>query len=92
VIRAVTLFRSGGRVPKAVDLASKLKTLECVTDAYAVFGRFDIVAFFECKDQSALFRSVSEVTKLPGIMSTETFMEILANEGLHEYGRGPFSG
>ena len=91
MIRAVTLFRSGGRVPKAVDLASKLKTMEGVTDAYAIFGRFDIVVFFECKDQKALFRSVSHIAKLQGIMSTDTFMEILANERSREYGRGPFS-
>ena len=91
MIRAVTMFRSGGRVPKAVDLASKLKTMECVTDAYAIFGRFDIVAFFECKDQKALFRSVSHIAKLPGIMSTDTFMEIFAHERSREYGRGPFS-
>jgi uncharacterized protein with GYD domain len=91
MIRAVTLFRSGGRVPKAVNLAAQLKSLESVTDAYAVFGRFDVIAFFECKDVSELFRSVSEVTKLEGIMATETLVEILANQEPHEYGKGPFS-
>lgn len=91
MIRAVALFRSGGRVPKAVDLAAQLKNLESVTDAYAVFGRLDIIAFFECKDVKELFRSVSEATKLEGIMSSETLMEILANQESHEYGKGPFS-
>ena len=91
MIRGVMLFRSGGRVPKAVSLASKLKALECVKDAYAVFGRFDIVAFLECKDERELFMSVSEATKLEGIISSETLMEILVNQESHEYGRGPFS-
>ena len=92
MIRAVALFKSGGRVPKAVNLAAQLKTIESVTDAYAVFGRFDIIAFFECKDANELFRSVSEATKLEGIMSSETFIEAVANQESEDYGKGPFLG
>ena len=91
MIRAVALFKSGGRVPKAVNLAAQLKTIQSVTDAYAVFGRFDIIAFFECKDANELFNSVSEAAKLEGIMSSETLMELLATQESHEYGKGPFS-
>ena len=91
MIRAVMLFRSGGRVPKAVGLAEQLKALEFVTDAYAVFGRFDIVAFLEGKDEKELFRSVSEATKLEGIMTSETLVEGLPNQEIQDYGRGPFS-
>src|SRR3990170_8092441 len=80
MIRAVMLFRSGGRVPKAVDLAEQLKALEFVTDAYAVFGRFDIVAYLEGKDVKELFRSVSEATELEGIMSSETLIEVVATK------------
>jgi len=86
------VFRSGGRVPKAVGLAEQLKNLEFVTDAYAVFGRFDIVAFLEGKDVKELFRSVSEATKLEGIMSSETFIEVVANQESEDYGKGPFLG
>jgi uncharacterized protein with GYD domain len=91
MIRAVMLFRSGGRVPKAVGLAEQLKALGFVTDAYAVFGRFDIVAFLEAKDVKELFRSVSDATKLEGIMTSETLIEVLANQEPHDYGKGPFS-
>ncbi len=56
MIRAVMLFRSGSRVPKAVSLANQLKTLEFVTDAYAVYGRFDIVAFLEGENEKQLLK------------------------------------
>lgn len=91
MIRAVMLFRSGGRVPKAVGLAEQLKALEFVTDAYAVFGRFDIVAFLEGEDVKELFRSVSEATKHEGIMSSESLIEVVSNQESHDYGKGPFS-
>jgi uncharacterized protein with GYD domain len=91
MMRAVMLFRSGGRVPKAVSLAEQLKALEFVTDAYAVFGRFDIVAYLEGKDVKELFSSVSQATKLEGIMSSETLIEVVANQESRDYGKGPFS-
>jgi uncharacterized protein with GYD domain len=91
MIRAVMLFRSGGRVPKAVGLAEQLKALEFVTDAYAVFGRYDIVAFLEANDVKELFRSVSDNTKLEGIMTSETLIEVLPNQEQPDYGKGPFS-
>jgi len=62
MIRAVMLIRSGGRVPRAVGLAGELKRMEHVSDAYAVFGRFDVVAFFQSDDVKELFRSISEAT------------------------------
>jgi len=77
-------------VPKAVGLASRLKTLEGVVDAYATFGRFDILAFFECRDESELFKSVSEAASFEGIVTSETLMEILSSQR-SEYGKGPFS-
>ena len=91
MVRAVILFRSGGRVPKAVGLAKQLKALEFVTDAYAVFGRFDVVVFLEGKDEKELFKSISEATKLEGIMTSETFIEGVSNQELQDYGKGPFS-
>jgi uncharacterized protein with GYD domain len=90
-MRAVMLFRSGGRVLKAVGLAEQLKALEFVTDAYAVFGRFDIVAYLEGRDVKELFSSVSQATKLEGIMSSETLIEVVANQESPDYGKGPFS-
>jgi len=91
MVRAVMLIKSGGRVPRAVSLAEELRRVACVSDAYAVFGRFDVVAFFQSEDVRELFRSVSKATKLAGIMSTETLVEGQGNQRSEDYGRGPFS-
>ena len=91
MIRAVMLFRSGSRVPKAVSLAKQLKSLEFVTDAYAVYGRFDIVAFLEGKNEKQLLKSFYTATKLEGIMSSETLIDIEVNEETNDYGKGLMS-
>jgi uncharacterized protein with GYD domain len=91
MVRAVMLIRSGGRVPRAVSLAKELKRMARVSDAYAVFGRFDVVAFFQSDDVRELFTSVSKATKLAGIMGTETLVEGEGNQHSDDYGRGPFS-
>jgi len=89
--RAVMLIRSGGRVPRAIGLAAQLKRIPYVSDAYAVFGRFDVVAFFQSDDVRELFKAISKATRLSGIMSTETLVEGEGNQHSDEYGRGPFS-
>jgi uncharacterized protein with GYD domain len=84
------LFRSGGRVPKAAGIAKKLRALSFVTDAYAVFGRFDVVAFLEAEDENKLYKLFSEAT-LEGIMTSESLIEIISDEKSHDYGKGPFT-
>ena len=91
MIRAVMLIKSGGSVPKAVSLADELKRMSHVSDAYAVFGRYDIVAFFQGDDVGQVFEAVSKATKLAGIMNTETLVEGQGNKDSDDYGRGPFS-
>jgi uncharacterized protein with GYD domain len=91
MIRAVMLIKSGGRVPRAVSLGDELRHMACVSDAYAVFGRFDVVAFFQGDDVKQVFEAVSRATKLEGIMSTETLVEGQGNKDSDDYGRGPFS-
>jgi uncharacterized protein with GYD domain len=85
------LIKSGGSVPKAVSLADELKRMSHVSDAYAVFGRYDIVAFFQGNDVRQVFQAVSKATKLAGIMNTETLVEGQGNKDSDDYGRGPFS-
>jgi uncharacterized protein with GYD domain len=91
MIRAVMLIKSGGRVPRAVGLADELKRMSCVSDAYAVFGRFDVVAFLQGDDVRQVFEAVSKATRVAGLMSTETLIEGQGNKDTDEYGRGPFS-
>ena len=91
MVRAVILIRSGGRVPRAAQLATELKRIPCVTEAYPVFGRFDIVAFLEGRDVNELFKSASETTKLNGVINSETLIEASENEETQDYGRVPFS-
>jgi uncharacterized protein with GYD domain len=85
------LFRSGSRVRKAVSLANRLKTMEFVTDAYAVYGRFDIVAFMEGKNQKQLLKAFYDATKLEGIMSSETLIDLVVNDESKDYGKGYLS-
>lgn len=90
MIRAVMLVRSGSNVPKAVKLAEDIKRLGYVSDAYAVFGRFDVVVFLQERDVVELFRSISEVTKVTGIVSSETLIEVPESQQSPDYGKGPF--
>jgi uncharacterized protein with GYD domain len=85
------LIRSGGRVPKAVELAKRLKELDAVKEAYAVFGRYDVVAFFECEDVKHIFRSLSRATEASGIIVSESLIEVQQNQYTEEYGKGPFA-
>jgi len=90
MVRLVLFIKSGGKVPKATSLAADLKRMPTVSEAYAVFGRFDVVAFFEAKDVRELFRSISEATKLEGIITSESVLEIQENQETADYGKGPF--
>ena len=90
MVKAVMLFRSGGRVPKAVSIAEKLRALSFVSDAYAVFGRFDVVAFVEADDENKLYKLFSDA-RLDGIMTSESLIEVLSDEKSRDYGKGPFS-
>ena len=89
MVQALMLIRSGGKVPRAMELAKKLKELEAVKEAYAVFGRYDVVAFFECEDLKHVFRSISMATEAGGIIISESLIEIQENGGTAEYGKGP---
>ena len=61
---------------EAVDEAIReAKKNEGVVDAYAVFGRFDMVILLEAKDFPSLMRTVVNVSALKGVRSTETLIE-----------------
>ncbi len=57
---------------KFVAAAKKIKG---VTDAYPVFGRFDVAVLAEGKTQEELRRVTREILAIGGIKSTETMLE-----------------
>jgi uncharacterized protein with GYD domain len=91
LIHAVMLIKSGGRVPKAIELAKRLKESKGVREAYAVFGRYDVIAFFESEDVKSIFRSLSRATEESGIIVSESLIEVPENQHTEEYGKGPFA-
>jgi len=68
----VLVKTSIGTVEEAIREA---KSIEGVADAYAVFGRFDMVVLLEAKDFPSLMRTVVRVSALKGVKSTETLVE-----------------
>lgn len=57
------------------NFIQKVKKIEGVTEAYPVFGRFDVVIFIEGKDFPEMRDVVIKITYVKGIRSTETFTE-----------------
>jgi len=53
----------------------EVRKIEGVVDAYAVFGRFDVVVLIEGKDFLGVKTVAASVNKLKGIRSTETLIE-----------------
>jgi len=68
----VLVKTSVGAVEKAIQEAKKI---EGVVDAYAVFGRFDMVVLLEAKEFPSLMRTTVRVSSIEGIKSTETLVE-----------------
>ncbi len=71
--RGVMLIRVSSKMtPSFVHEVNKI---EGVSDAYAVFGRFDTVVFIEGKNFPEMKNVAIKVTHIKGIRSTETFTE-----------------
>jgi DNA-binding Lrp family transcriptional regulator len=60
------------RFPNIVDEAKKISG---VTDAFPVFGRFDVVVFIDAKDFEDLKNVALKINAIPGVKSTETLPE-----------------
>jgi len=59
----------------ALVIASEAKKISGVTDAYPVFGRYDVVVFIEAQDYQALREVAAKVVQIEGVRSTETLPE-----------------
>jgi uncharacterized protein with GYD domain len=57
-------------------VVDKIKQLKGVNRAFAVLGRFDVVADVEAEDDSALADLILRMGKLAGVIFTETLVQI----------------
>jgi len=73
LIRGLILARATVRAAAAVP--EEARKIKGVTDAYPVFGRFDLVVFLEAKDFEELKSAALKVNAMAGIKSTETLVE-----------------
>ena len=60
---------------KLEKILKEVKKFEEVTKAYIVFGRWDIVSFFDVADYHEIESITSEINSLEGVRSTETLLE-----------------
>ncbi|WP_455364413.1 Lrp/AsnC ligand binding domain-containing protein [[Eubacterium] cellulosolvens] len=63
-------------VPTKLDNTLKrVNQFEGVTKAYVVFGRWDIVSFFEVGDYHQIQSITSKINSIEDVRSTETLLE-----------------
>lgn len=70
--KGLILVRTGATPP--AKILEEINKVEGVLDAYAVFGRFDIVVFVEADDYYKLKDLAAKVAMVEGIKSTETLL------------------
>jgi len=73
VVHQLVLVRA-----KPIDqnrFVAAVKKIKGVTDAYPVFGRFDVVVLVEGKTNEELRHAAREIIAIGGIKSTETMPE-----------------
>lgn len=66
------LVKTGATPPQ--EIIKGIGEIDGVLDAYAVFGRFDVVAFIEAEDYYKLKNIAAVVAGVEGIKSTETLV------------------
>jgi len=73
LIHGLILARATAKA--ATTVPEEAKKIKGVTDAYPVFGRFDLTVFLEAKDFEELKSAALKVNAIAGIKSTETLVE-----------------
>lgn len=73
MIHGLILARATAKA--ATTVPEEAKKIKGVTDAYPVFGRFDLTVFLEAKDFEELKSAALKVNAIAGIKSTETLVE-----------------
>jgi len=74
MISACVLIRtSHGKFEEAVE---RIRQVKGVKRVFPVLGRYDVVADIECADISELGSTVLRISRLAGVVFTETLVEI----------------
>jgi uncharacterized protein with GYD domain len=58
------------------EIVKQLKTVKGVKDSFIVYGGHDIVALLNAKDLSEVREVVFDIRKVPGVLRTETLIEV----------------
>ncbi len=74
MLSACVLIRS--ERGKFETVTARLKQLPQVRRAFAVLGRFDIVADVEARDSLELGRAILKINRLAGVVFTETLPQV----------------
>ena len=74
MVAACVLIRSErGRFD---EVTNRIKQISDVKRAFPVFGRYDVVAELEAKDHSRLDEVVMRLSRIGGVIFTETLVEL----------------
>lgn len=60
---------------KVDEVVKQVKQLKQVKKAYIAYGRFDIIAFIECRNYEEVRRVTAKINNLAAVRSTETLVE-----------------
>ena len=71
MVKAVILVKA----PRSL-VASKLKNIKQVKEAFSISGRFDAVALAQVKSLSELKRLTTRIQKIPNVQRTETLVQV----------------
>jgi len=74
MVSACILIRTRhGEFSKVVD---RIKSIDGVVRVFPVLGRYDVVVDFNVPDMAALGKSVLKISRMAGVVFTETLIEI----------------
>ncbi len=71
MVKAVILVKA----PRSL-VASKLKEIKAINEAFSISGRFDAVALVEVKSLSELKTLTTKIQKIPNVQRTETLVQV----------------
>ena len=74
MVSACILIRTRhGEFSKVVD---RIKSIDGVVRVFPVLGRYDVVVDFNALDMATLGKSVLKISRMAGVVFTETLIEI----------------